>query len=173
MFESILPRHNIQPKEPAQANGSSKMRNILKRTLLARDGNRVEGRKELKRFGSQRDVRTTSLQKGSSMRDLSQPYLMKNVSKEEGNEGLEVLPETLGNLGKDDNVKGGVKSQEQSENFIPTSSKIMKRKVKKNKTFLCKNQSISNDIKVFSLKKKFFHIYFPIRQRKNGFWINI
>lgn len=154
MFESILHMNQIQTKEQAQANGSSKMRNILKRTLLARDGNRIEGRKDLKRFGSQRDVRGY-LQKGGSMRDLSQPSMVKNLSKEEGgNEGLEVLPETLGNLGKDENVKHAVRSQEQSENHIPTSSKILKRKVKKNKPILCKHQSISNDIKVriFSFK---------------------
>jgi len=143
MFESILPQHQNKAPQPAHGPGSSKMRNILKRTLLARDSNRMEGRKEFKRLGSQKDIR--SLQKSSSIRDMTQPSIVKNMSKDEGNEGLEVLPETLGHLNRDENGKGGVRSQEQSENQIYVRDK--KRKMKKNKTFVSKNQSISNDIK--------------------------
>jgi len=148
MFESILPQHQnkLPEQQPVHGPGSSKMRNILKRTLLARDGNRSDGRREFKRLGSMKDMRP--LQKSSSIRDLTQPSFVKNMSKDEGNEGLEVLPETLGSLNKDENNKGtAVRSQEQSENQIQFF-KAQKRKIRKNKTVLCKNQSISNDIKV-------------------------
>jgi len=145
MFESILPQHQdkVPEQQPVHGPGSSKMRNILKRTLLARDSNRMEGKKDFRRLGSQKDMR--SLQKSSSIRDLTQPSIVKNMSKDDGNEGLEVLPETLGHLNRDENGKRGVRSQEQSENQIYVRDK--KRKMKKNKTFVSKNQSISNDIK--------------------------